>query len=73
MGVIRAWGGTILRGEPMVARGEEGINGLTLVNAMYLSDWLGKTIEIPFDEDMFYEQLMKRVAVSRRKRVLKPS
>ena len=67
MGVIRAWGGAILRGEPLVAGGEEGINGLTLANAMYLSDWLGKTVDIPFDEDLYYEELMKRVATSRRK------
>ena len=65
--VIRAWGGAILRGEPLVAAGEEGINGLTLANAMYLSDWLGKTVELPFDEDLYYEELMKRVATSRRK------
>ncbi len=67
MGVIRAWGGAILRGEPLVAGGEEGIHGLTLANAMYLSDWLGKAIDIPFDEDVYYEQLMQRVATSRRK------
>ena len=65
--VIRAWGGAILRGEPLVAGGEEGINGLTLANAMYLSDWLGKTVKLPFDEDLYYEELMKRVATSRRK------
>ena len=35
---------------------------------MYLSHWLGVGIEIPFDEDLFYEHLMmKRVATSRRK------
>ena len=67
MGVIRAWGGAILRGEPLVAGGEEGIHGLTLANAMYLSNWLGKVIDIPFDEDVYYKQLMKRVANSRRK------
>ncbi len=67
MGVIRAWGGAILRGEPLVASGEEGINGVTLANAMYLSDWLGKPVEVPFDEDLYYEELMKRVATSRRK------
>jgi hypothetical protein len=66
-GIINAWGGAILRGEPLVAPGEAGINGLTLANAMYLSDWLGKTIDIPFDEDVYYEELMKRVATSRRK------
>ena len=67
VGVINAWGGAILRGEPMVADGREGINGLTLSNAMHLSSWLGKTVELPFDEELYYNELMKRVATSRRK------
>ena len=67
VGVLNAWGGAILRGEPLVAEGYEGINGLTLSNAMHLSSWLGKEIEIPFDEDLYYEELMKRVATSRLK------
>jgi len=71
VGVINAWAGAILRGEPMVAGGEEGINGLTLSNAMHLSSWLGKTVELPFDEDLYYEELMKRVATSRRKTEVK--
>ena len=67
VGVINAFAGAVLRGEPLVAGGEEGINGLTLSNAMHLSSWTGKTIELPFDEDLFYQELMKRVATSRRK------
>ena len=67
VGVINAWGGAILRGEPMIADGREGINGLTLSNAMHLSSWLGQTVELPFDEDLYYNELMKRVATSRRK------
>ena len=66
-GVVRAWGGAILRGEPLVAGGEEGINGLTLSNAMHLSSWLGKEVAIPFDEELYYNELMKRVSTSRRK------
>ena len=66
-GVINAWGGAILRGEPLIAGGEEGINGLTLSNAMHLSSWLGKEITLPFDEDLYYNELMKRVATSKRK------
>lgn len=67
IGVLNAWAGAILRGEPLVAKGTEGINGLTISNAMHLSDWLGKKVSIPFDEDLFYDELMKRVAISRRK------
>ena len=55
----------------MVAHGEEGINGLTLSNAMHLSSFLGKTIELPLDEDLYYEELMKRVATSRLKENVK--
>ena len=67
IGVLKAWGGAILRGEPMVADGREGLNGLMLSNAMHLSSWTGKTVELPFDEELYYEELMKRVATSRRK------
>ena len=67
VGVLNAWADAILRGGEMIAHGEEGINGLTLSNAMHLSSFLGKTVELPLDEDVYYEELMKRVATSRRK------
>ncbi len=67
VGVLNAWAGAILRGEALVAHGSEGINGLTLSNAMHLSAWLGREIELPFDEDLFYAELQKRVAASKRK------
>ena len=67
VGVLNAFAGAILRDEPLVASGLEGINGLTLSNAMHLSAWTGKEISIPFDEELFYQELMKRVKTSRRK------
>lgn len=67
VGVLNAFAGAILRGEPLVAGGEEGIRGLTLSNAMHLSAWLGKPITLPLDEELFYSELMKRVKTSRRK------
>ncbi len=67
VGVINAWGGAILRGEPLVADGSEGINGLTLSNAMHLSSWLGREVKLPLDEALFYSELMKRVAGSKKK------
>ena len=66
-GVLQRWAAAILRGEPLVASGAEGINGLTLSNAMHLSAFTGKTVALPFDEDQYYDELMKRVATSRRK------
>lgn len=65
--VLNKFAAAILRGEPLTASGEEGINGLTLSNAMHLSDWLGKPVTLPLDENLYYEELMKRVKTSRRK------
>lgn len=67
VGVINAWADAILRGGSLVADGREGINGLMLSNAMHLSAFLGKAVEIPIDEDVFYAELMKKVASSKAK------
>ena len=67
VGVINAWGAAILRGEPMIAEGCEGINGLMLSNAMHLSSWLDQAVELPIDEDVYYAKLQERMATSRAK------
>ena len=64
-GVLNAFAAAVLHGTPLVAGGEEGINSLILSNAMYLSSWLDKTIDIPFDEDIFLSELNKRRASSK--------
>ena len=70
VGVLNAFAANILRGEPLVAAGYEGINGLTLSNAMHLSSWTNSTVAIPFDEDLYLEELNKRRAISRHKDVV---
>ena len=67
IGVLKAFADRILHGGKLVAEGTEGIRGLMLSNAMYLSSWLDKTIELPFDEDLFLEELNKRRAGSKMK------
>ena len=66
-GVRAAFAGAILRNEPLVADGREGINGLTISNAMHLSAWTGKPVELPFDEVVYKDLLMEHVKTSRRK------
>lgn len=66
-GVMKAFVGKILHGTPLVAGGEEGINGLMLSNAMHLSSWLGHAVTLPIDEDEFLRQLNERRAHSRKK------
>lgn len=70
VGVLNAWAGAILEGKPLVANGEEGINGLMLSNAIHLSSFLGKKIELPIDEDLYYAELEKRIKTSRKKEVV---
>ena len=65
--VLNAFAAHILRDEPLVADGREGIKGLTLSNAMHLSSWLEKVVDVPFDEKLFYDMLMEKCKHSRRK------
>ena len=39
----------ILDGTPLIAPAPEGVNSLELANAMLLSAWLDKTVELPLD------------------------
>ena len=57
VGVLNAFAGAILRGEPLVANGTEGIRGLELSNAMHLSSWTDQTVTLPIDEALFLEKL----------------
>ena len=41
----------------MIARGEEGINSLSISNAAYLSAWTDNWAEIPTDEALFEKHL----------------
>ena len=59
-GIIIAFVDKINGKGELFANGEEGINGLTISNAMHLSSWIGKTVELPLDEDLFLAELKKR-------------
>ncbi len=52
----------ILEGTPLLAPGSDGINGVNLANAILLSSWLGKEVELPVDEDLYLAELNKRIA-----------
>ena len=53
----------------MVADGQDGLNELMLSNAMYLSSWTDSTVKLPMNEELFYEELKKRIATSKHKTV----
>ena len=54
----------ILKGTKLLAPGLEGIHGLQISNAMYLSSWIDDWVEIPVDENLFYENLKERIDTS---------
>ena len=70
-GVMNAFAASILRGEPLVADGREGLNALMLSNAMHLSAWLGREVDIPFDEDRFKDLLEEKIKGSKHKENIK--
>ncbi|WP_027204441.1 Gfo/Idh/MocA family protein [Butyrivibrio fibrisolvens] len=67
VGVLKAFTNRILNNTPLIADGNEGINGLMLSNAMFLSSWLDRTVELPIDEELFLEELNKRRKTSKLK------
>lgn len=69
--VMTQFGDNILRGEPLVGRGEEGINGLTISNCAHLSSWLDKTVELPIDKELYFNMLQEKIANSKFVKVTK--
>ncbi|MBR4096441.1 MAG: Gfo/Idh/MocA family oxidoreductase [Oscillospiraceae bacterium] len=57
--VLEAFAQAILNGTEMIARGEEGLNSLSISNAAYLSTWTNDWAEIPTDEALFENYLEK--------------
>ena len=66
-GVLNAFSDHILYGAPLIAEGQEGINGLMISNAAHLSSWTNETVALPIDEEKFYSLLMEKVASSKAK------
>ena len=64
VGVLNAFAAAVLRGEALIAAGEEGINGLMLSNAMHLSAWTDQMVTLPIDEDLYLSLLNERRANS---------
>ena len=53
------------KGTPLLAPGSEGIRGLSLSNAMHLSDWTGQWVDPNhLDEQLFYDLLSEKIRTS---------
>ncbi|CZR03741.1 Gfo/Idh/MocA family protein [Trichococcus ilyis] len=60
--VLNNFADHVVKGEPLLANGREGINGVTLANAMHLSSWLDKEVDYNVDGDLYLAELNKRIA-----------
>ncbi len=65
VGITKDWVNAILTGDPLLAPGIEGINGVQLSNAMLLSAWTDNWVDIPVNEDLYYEHLQDRIRNSK--------
>lgn len=69
-GILQNFTNAILHGEPLLAPGYEGINGLSISNGLHLSDWTGDWVELPLapaDQEKFLALLNERRASSGKK------
>ena len=71
VGVLNAFAAHILRGEPLVAEGAEGIRGLEISNAAFLSSWLNETVCLPIDDEMYWDMLQDKIRHSHHEKVVR--
>ena len=64
-GILNNIANAILGLEEVYAPATDGLAGVQLANAMHLSSWLGQSVSLPIDDELFYEELKKRIAVSK--------
>ena len=65
VGIVNNVANAILGLEPLYAPAEDGLCGVELANAMHLSTWLDREVRLPIDDELFLEELKKRIAVSK--------
>lgn len=56
----------ILDGKPLLAPAEEGIHSVELANAMILSSFQNRTVDLPFDGHIYEKLLLQKIAESPR-------
>lgn len=64
--ILQNFTAAVLDGAPLLAPADEAIHSVELANAMLLSTWLDRTIELPLDGTLYARELERRIAGSRR-------
>jgi len=62
VGILQNFTNAILNGQELLAKGEEGIKGLTISNSVHLSGWTGEIVDVKnFPDDKFYDILQDKI------------
>ena len=70
-GVLKNVTNAILKGEELLSPGLDGINGLTISNAMHYSTWIDDWADVKnFPHDDFYAKLQEKIATSKPKKAV---
>lgn len=67
VGILKNFTNHLLFGEELLAPGYEGINGLSISNAMMLSTWKHDWVSLPNDGEEFWAALQEKIKTSRNK------
>ena len=67
VGILNNFANAVLGLEPLFVDGREGIRGVELMDAMLLSTWKDRMVSLPIDDDEYWNELQKHIAVSRLK------
>ena len=71
VGIMNNVANAVLGIEPLYAPVDDGLAGVEFANAMHLSAWLDETVSLPINDELFYEELKKRIAISKPREAIK--
>lgn len=60
-GVLENFAANILDGTPLIAPGAAGINGVRLANAVHLSSWQGREVELEGNDETYLSELNEHI------------
>jgi predicted dehydrogenase len=64
--ILRNFAAAIRRGVPLIAPAAEGLRSVGLANAILLSSWTGRAVDLPFDSAVYARWLRRKIAGARR-------
>ena len=65
VGILKNFTNAVLGKEELFVSGQDGMNGVQIMDGMLLSAFLGRAVELPIDDDLYLEELNKRIAAGR--------